>query len=400
MEQQRSIICIGTPAWEGNYVKSTVQLLSELAADYRILYVDYQYTMKDIVTTLLGKQHAPLRRMAGIDQRLREIRVNDTASVHVLTPPPVIPVNWITDRARYNAVQSLNAKIIGASIRSAMKQLQMEHPIVINAFNPSFGLPLAGRLDESLLVYYCYDNISAAPWLGKHGGALEEEFVRRADLIVTSSEALTERFPLHPEKTVVVKNGVDFELMKNGFSSVRNPQRPVAGYIGSIDERLDYELLDTVISRSPETTFRFIGRCTQQAFAERLLQNPNVELLGPQSPASLPDFLRDMDVCLIPFALNDFNRSIYPLKVNEYLAAGKPVVMTRFAHLPEFGGIVLTADSAASFHALMEQALASDSHDLQVLRQEFARYQSWTERAKDFSNALKYALQKQRVTGA
>lgn len=396
MSLKRDIICIGNPTWEGNYAKSTVQLLSELAQEYRVLYVDYQFTLKDIAATFFGKQQAPVKRMLGLSDRLRSLPLENGSSIFVLTPPPIIPANWIKNHSVYETVQSVNAQIILSSIRSAIKILKFTDPIVINAFNPSFGIQLHGKLQESLLLYYCYDNISAAGWLGRHGENSEKQFATMADIIITSSDQLANRFYSHSNKTFVVKNGVDFALMRNGFSTIREKSEHLVGYIGSIDDRLDYELLDYVIEHLKDYRFQFIGRSTNEQFTKRLSRHTNVELLGAHPLSSLPNFLREMDVCIIPFAKNEFNRSIYPLKVNEYLAAGKPVVMTSFADLPEFDGIVEIAESKEDFFLGIVRALALDSDEQRRVRQDFAQHHSWTYRAKDFSRVIESALYDRR----
>jgi glycosyltransferase involved in cell wall biosynthesis len=390
------IICIGNPAWDGDYAKSTVQLLSELAHDYRILYVDYQYTVKDIVTTIFGKQHAPIKRMLGISHRLRTLQLDNYAAISVLTPPPIIPANWIKNESLYHSIQYINAKIILSSIRNAMKKMEITNPIVINAFNPSLGIHLVNNLDESLLTYYCYDNISAAGWLGRHGAQSEKKFAKMTDCIVTSSDELKNRFREHHEKVFVVKNGVDFQLMKKGFSSVEQKLQRTIGYVGSIDDRLDYDLLDHVIGSMQEHRFQFIGRATQEKFLDRLKIHGNVELLGAHPVTFLPNFLREMDVCIIPFSKNEFNRSVYPLKVNEYLAAGKPIVMTPFAELPEFNGIVHTAETKEEFSAAITLAYSSDSDEQRMLRRDFAQYHSWSHRAKEFAAHIDSVPHKQR----
>jgi len=243
-------------------------------------------------------------------------------------------------------------------------------------------------LSESRLIYYCYDNISAAQWLGKHGGALEKEFAELADIIITSSSELSKRFPTHQSKTYVVKNGVDFQAMQQGASPIRLGGRSVVGYIGSIDDRLDYDLLDSVISHAQDKVFRFIGRTTSREFDERLRQHSNVELLGSHPASDLPRYLKDMDVCIIPFLRNEFTRSIYPLKVNEYLAAGKPVIMTRFADLSEFHRLVYTTDTVSEFKTSLIEALESNTIERQTERQNFARNQSWTKRAEEISTLI------------
>lgn len=391
MSGRQDMICIGTPAWEGNYTKSTVMLMKELSQKFRILYVDYQYTWKDAAMRLLGSGEAPLLRMTGLAPRLRTVESGTGAAIHVLTPPPIIPVQWIDSPALYHRVHSWNARLLRSSIRRAMRQLQFKDPVVVNAFNPSFGVPLAGGLDESLLVYYCYDNISAAGWLSKHGEAAERTFAQLADRIITSSDHLATRFPEHTSKVSVVKNGVDIGSMGSAFTeySERNP--PVVGYIGSIDERLDLDLLEQVMTSLPDHRFRFVGRVTEEQFRERLQRHPNAELLGPHPASALPAFLREMDVCIIPFAATEFNRSVYPMKVNEYLAAGKPVVMTPFADLPEFSGVVTVA-GRESFACAIQNAHRSDSTELRHLRQEFARFQSWSSRAASFAEIIRRDL--------
>ncbi|MBP6672357.1 MAG: teichuronic acid biosynthesis glycosyltransferase tuaH, partial [Bacteroidetes bacterium] len=100
--------------------------------------------------------------------------------------------------------------------------------------------------------------------------------------------------------------------------------------------------------------------------------------------------------CIIPFAKNEFNRSVYPLKVNEYLAAGKPVVMTDFAELPEFCGVVHSASTIMEFADFITLAIASDSDEHRKLRRDFAQYHSWTHRANDLSSIIESQLRRKR----
>lgn len=388
MSARKDMICIGTPAWDGNYAKSTIELLKELSGDFRILYVDYQYTLKDMAATLVGRQQAPLLRMSGLQRRLRTVEIGEKRSITVLTPPPFIPVNWIEHAPTYDRIHALNAARLLRTIRRAMHRLGMERPVVLNAFNPSLGIHCAGKLDESLLVYYCYDNISAAGWLGKHGERTEQEFVRMTDGIITSSDALRERFAGYDDALFTVKNGVDLELMNEAFTRTAAGGQRTVGYIGSIDERIDFPLLEDVIIAMPEHRFLFVGRITDASYRTRLARHHNVEHAGAHPLSALPAFLRRMDVCIIPFAQNDFNTGVYPMKVNEYLAAGKPVVMTPFAHLPEFDGVVHTAGTPHTFTSAITSSLLSDSDELRTLRREFAGFHSWEQRAQEFSTIL------------
>jgi len=151
------------------------------------------------------------------------------------------------------------------------------------------------------------------------------------------------------KKIFVVKNGVDTKLFK---VADQNPalktNQVVVGFVGSLDSRIDYKLLERLIRNSSEFHFRFIGRIVDETFNE-LRSLPNVEWIAPVSYAELPSLIQDFDIGIIPFVKSPFTKKIYPLKINEYLAMGKPVVMTSFAKLPEFDSIVKTADSPEEF---------------------------------------------------
>ena len=65
------IICISMTTWAGDYMKTVVHMMSQLAMEHRVLFVDYAFTWKDILLSLIGKSNAPISRMLGLKPRLR-----------------------------------------------------------------------------------------------------------------------------------------------------------------------------------------------------------------------------------------------------------------------------------------------------------------------------------------
>jgi glycosyltransferase involved in cell wall biosynthesis len=114
------------------------------------------------------------------------------------------------------------------------------------------------------------------------------------------------------------------------------------------------------------------------------IYNINVCLAGAFPATDLQGWVQQMDVCLIPFVKNKFTAGIYPLKINEYLAAGKPVVSTRFAPLQEFEEIVFLTE-AAQFGDAIQQALDNgEKTEYQV----FARKNDWMARAEQLEKII------------
>lgn len=378
------VICVGFPRWEGGgYLSSTVQLMKELARSLRVLYVDYPFTYKDM--WLSGQQESgsiPLAALAGKEPRLQQRQLSHGGSAHILRLPPFIPANFLRSAFAYDQLLKWNAGRATKAIRAAMDQLNWQAPIVINAFNPALGNGLAGKLDEQLLVYYCYDEISAAPWIARHGARHEQQFLQKADLTIVSSQGLYDHKASAAKQIALVKNGVDLGLFKtSGQRPSDLPEGPIIGYIGSVDDRLDYELLETIARSYPETPLVFLGRVVNERAAEQLSKWPNVHILGPRPPEQLGDYLAAFSVGLIPFVKNELTAGIYPLKINEYLALGVPVVSTCFADLSDFGDYIREGANTERF----VEAIASLLSGAQPVNVEagkaFAATNSWSGRA-------------------
>ncbi|MNY09104.1 putative teichuronic acid biosynthesis glycosyltransferase TuaH [compost metagenome] len=158
---------------------------------------------------------------------------------------------------------------------------------------------------------------------------------------------------------------------------------PVIGYLGNLEARFDYDLIAACAAARPDWSWVLIGP-VQPAYAARaevLRRLPNVHLLGPRPASSAPGYLKGFDVGIIPFVASAQTRAIYPLKLNEYLAAGLPVVMTPFAPLDGFAGTCWIAEGQAAFGAAIAQALAARSSEHREARMALARENDWSARA-------------------
>lgn len=383
------IVCVAQPSWNGPYAKSTVLLMKQIALRNRVLYVDYAFTWKDLFLSIFGKLDVPVLKMLGLKDRLRiSIVKNNEIRLAVLTLPPMLPLNFLPPGLLYKAFNSFNSWLAGFSIRKAARRIRFQKPVVINAFAPSLGLGLLHKLNEKLTIYYCYDEIKEAAWSGKHGGKMEQEFVEKSNAIIVSSDSLCKEKSILNKNIFVVKNGVDTNLFKtNGYVTAAKSKPVVIGFVGSLDNRIDYELLTEVIQNSPELHFRFIGRIVDLRFKE-LEKFSNVEWISPVSYNHLPALIQDFDIGIIPFVRSAFTEKIYPLKINEYLAMGKPVVMTSFALLPEFDLVTMRADSPDEFRRALISGIETDSVAKINQRIAFAQNNSWEERSKELNEIL------------
>jgi glycosyltransferase involved in cell wall biosynthesis len=399
MLEDQDIVCIALPAWDGNYEKSTVKLMSQLAKRNRVLYVEYPYTYKDILATWFGKQKAPVGRMLGTSNRLRKINLPENSFIHILTLPPVNSVNHIQNLAKHRRLLESNGKKIQKSVMQTMRKLNMKNPVVVNAFNPFVGLPLLNQLGESATLYYCYDEISMCNWTKNHGKALEEEFIGKADGVIVSSDGLMQTKSKLASNCYLVKNGVDFAHF-NKAADLRNKNKTAditVGYIGSLDNRIDYKLLAHLAEKLTDVKFEFVGRILEKNEVAKLDKLPNTKFWDAKRLEELPEFLKRFDAGIIPFVKNDLTAGIYPMKMNEYLAAGIPVISTDFAVFPEFGSFVTPASSHETFTQSVVETLCNDTPEKRKQRIAIAKGNSWEKRGEQIGEAIADVLHKKGV---
>lgn len=401
--KNENIVCVALPSWEGDYMKSTVHLMTRLAQSNKVLYVDYPRTWIDVVRGLLGRARVPFGRMFSSQKRIVRPEGLDDGDLHLMTLPPILPINFLPHGAAYRALRKLNGWLVARSIRKAQRRLNMDQPVVINAFMPGLGLELTGALNEKATIYYCYDEISEANWVGRHGAIEEKQYIETVDTVITTSDALWEAKERRANHCYVVKNGVDFPLFQSigTLRSVRLAESragaPRIGFVGSIDARVDGDLIVSMAAMRPTWSFEFVGPVVEEAVGAQLKAMDNIILSGPARPDELPERMKHFDAGIIPFRQSEFTRFIYPIKVNEYLAAGLPVVMTDFAQLDDLRGAVEIADDAVAFVEALERGMRKDNEQLRKTRASFASLNSWGVRTAQFSRIVAQQIEAPRA---
>jgi glycosyltransferase involved in cell wall biosynthesis len=164
----------------------------------------------------------------------------------------------------------------------------------------------------------------------------------------------------------------------------------VACYVGHFDKRLDGELMIGVTERLPGWTFVLAGRVSHR-LGPRLVRLPNVVSLGTLPLADVPAVIAGANACLMPYRADGWADTLFPLKLIEYLAAGKPVVSTPIRAAREFADVVTLASDQAEFAEALEAAVATDSPDARRRRIERVDGFSWERRIDQMQNAIEAA---------
>jgi glycosyltransferase involved in cell wall biosynthesis len=225
------------------------------------------------------------------------------------------------------------------------------------------ALDVAQSLDPGRLVYDVMDDLASFKDAPRGLVLRQRRLLSQADVVFTGGPSL--------HRGIVRQRKHEVHLFRSGVETahyarsrtLRQPrERPVAGYVGVVDERLDLALLGDLARMLPDWTLRVVGPVAKIG-EDALPRAANLEYPGLTPYDELPAVMAGFDVALMPFALNEATRSISPTKTLEYLAAGLPVVSTRVADVvSDYSDVVHLADDGAQFAAACREVLLHDPH--------------------------------------
>jgi glycosyltransferase involved in cell wall biosynthesis len=234
------------------------------------------------------------------------------------------------------------------------------------------------------------------PKLRQRLEAAERQLSEKVAVVLTTAQVLYDKFMTYNPRTFLIRNAVDLTRYRDVvrpedpavFSRVEALGRPgIVCYQGSIASWVDFDLLDSVMAKTPEMSFLFVGMVDVRVRRDfrRLGRHRNFHYLGVVNPDVLPWVLSKIDVGIIPFKINDLIRATNPIKLYEFLAAGKPVVATPMLEVMRYAakGIVDTAADPDAFAASLRQmtALSADPA-ARAERLKIADENSWESRFK------------------
>jgi GT2 family glycosyltransferase/glycosyltransferase involved in cell wall biosynthesis len=257
---------------------------------------------------------------------------------------------------------------------------------VVSLVQHPYWAKLAQALPDSRLVYDCLDHHEGFDNSGEGIGALERKLLANADVVVTTSQWLHDFAATYNPNVSLIRNAAEFDWFSVRPNSVfRDPTgRQVIGYFGAIATWMDMELLCEVARAFPECLLLLVG-ADECGARKQLVEFDNVLMTGEVSYADLPSYLYGMDVCLLPFRIMPLTLATNPVKIYEYLSAGKPVVAVNLPEMAQFGSLVETATTREGFVEKVRGLLtSSDNGTLCEARREYAAQNTWRHRVDDF----------------
>lgn len=368
----RDIIIIADEPWEGGVWRRRHHVAWRLAKNNRVLFVD------------------PPLREAGESIGVRH-RGRNLYSVAVRKP---FPEKVVRDKVR---ISWLNKFFVRKDLKQLAKMMGFTSPILWINFSTS-QYDYFDLFNERLIVSDWYDMFTeffgwSTDKYRKENAAKTSKILKKADVIFAVSKEISDHLKKIRDDIYFIPHGVDYDIFEltveeePKIRDIRGLKGPKIGYLGAIQHKVDFQLLCYIVKNRPDWRVILAGRKSINNEIDnddfnQLLTNGNMIYIGEIVREQIPNYLASMDVCVVPFKKIEWTRYVSgPLKLWEYMAAGKPIVATDRGSKYECEQFVKVAGNKEEFVRLVDDALWNGNNpSLIEARKKVAKQNSWDDR--------------------
>ncbi len=303
-------------------------------------------------------------------------RPDDGEGLTVYDPPAHLPMTY----KPASAARFLRARRLAQAREELVRRGARR--IVLYIWRPRYANAL-DLVEHDVSLYHVVDEYSFSSE-DPPTPPNERRLIEDVDRLIVHSPALIDKKG-RPD-TDYVPNGVDYASFAEPCAEpgdLASIGRPRVGYCGYVKHQMDWDLLEALVQRHVDWNWVIVGKLRHQdltARVEAFERRPNVHFLGEKSTEELARYPQHFDVCIMPYVRDGYTKYIYPLKLHEYLAAGRPTVGTPIRTLRDFGDVVELAESVDEWSAAIERSLGpgANSPEAKERRQRVARQHDWS----------------------
>lgn len=379
--------------------KETTQILCVSTSNYEPIPTRKQNVMNRLDDTEVLYFDPPVSFLAPLKDRNAKKRLvayrkpgtHPKGHITVYATPPVLPFF-----NRYRWINRINQRRLAGYLKRRMKEKGILKP-VLWCYSPT-SCDLVDLVPHSGLVYDCVDRHSAYPGMIDPVvvDQMEQDLAQKADQVFCTAKGLYNTLVQYNRSTQLIPNGAAFELFSQVASlesENTNLNGPIFGFVGMLQDCIDYDCIEAVAQAFPKGEVVLVGRALPGVDLGPLERHPNIRFAGLVPQSDLPSIIATFDVCINAFRGDRLSEDVSPLKFYEYLATGKPIVSTRVPRqVEDFADVVYLADNPTDFVIKCKEALRESDEDkgadLRKRRMEYGRASSWDHRVSEMVQIL------------
>jgi teichuronic acid biosynthesis glycosyltransferase TuaH len=376
--KNRDIVLFSFQPWNSDIAFNFKDMAYELARYNRVLFIDRARDRNTVLKNLLSPKPA-----AGENPPyLEEIMDN----FWVLHPKSILESgNWSPNYRLFDFFNRINNKRLAVEIKQSIRDLGFKNSLLINDNDFYRGLYMKSLLPVREYIYYIRDYLTCQPFFEKFGPRCEMDMIRKANLVIANSAYLAQYAGQWNPNSVDIGQGCNLgEFIVDGLKEpgdLRDIPRPIIGYCGAITAmRLDEELLLHIADALPAMSLVMVGGSDEKFEKSALRSRKNVFFLGSKKPEETPFYVSHFTVCINPQLINLLTIGNYPRKIDEYLAAGKPVVATATQAMEMFSAYTRLCHTPQDYVDNIKDLVGESketAEENKIKRREFALTHTW-----------------------
>jgi len=380
--ENRDFIIFGLQAWDIPIGSTCKYTATEISRKNRVLFVNPPLMRSSLLKNANNPQVQRRKRiLEGKETDLIQV----SPSLWVLYPRMVSEsINWIPFHWLFDWFNYANERTLASKIRKATSELGFRDCIILNDNSMLTGYFLKELLNPGLYIYLLRDAVTLVAYHRKHGSLLEPKLIAKSDITVTNSEYFCTYASRYNPNSHMIGQGCDVSMYSDPDGTLPVPDdvsgipRPIIGYTGALTTiRLDPGILIYVAKERPDWHLVLVGPEDAVFQNSELHQLSNVHFFGRKDPEELPGYVKAFDVAINPQILNPITDVNYPLKIDEYLAMGKPVVATKTTFMAYFKDYACLASTYQEWIQCIEKTLPETSGECIARRKALASEHSW-----------------------
>jgi len=358
--KDRDIICISSIDWDFIW-QGHQQIMSTLARNgNRVLFIENTGVrppnFRDL-PRLKKRIHNWLHSVKGIRKESDDLFIYS---------PLILPFPYS------RLARCINKHLIMSVLRRWIRSAGFKNPIIWTFLPTGIVLDIINSLDSSLVIYYCIDNFSASSNLAGKIKKSEEKVIATADMVFVTAKNLYDWCSRYNQNVHMFPFGVNLAVYEKAKredlpvpADILSVKHPIVGYVGGVHKWIDFELIAFLAQKHKDKSFVFVGPI--QTSVDSLKELPNIYFLGQKQYEALPGYVKNFDVCVIPYLITEYTKNVYPTKLTEYLALGKAVVSTAIPEVTAFNerhdGVVYVGSSKEEFSSMLDKAVSQRASD-------------------------------------
>jgi glycosyltransferase involved in cell wall biosynthesis len=382
MLENKTVIILSTIEWDFLWQRHQILATFFSRISKKVIYVES-----------LGMRNPDFRDIGRIFRRLinffkRSLRSKGSREKDQI-PKNLILLSPLVLPSTLKIFKTINRKLLIPLLSKIIGDQGAERSLIYNFSPTQAALDMIDILNPSLVIYDCTDNFIEFPGVPKDIEQTEETILKQSDLVFATSDYLFQKIKKVRSDVIHVPAGVDYDHFSQADQGITEQIKTLVFFGGITSQRIDYKLIQEVAKQKPDCVIQMIGPVLSKI--EEF--PPNVEFPGTVRYEHLPAYLELCDCLFLPYRINEYTKAIFPAKLYECLATGKPIIATALPSFSEFHNELYIVKNAEECVMIIENIKQHKNERKYQARKELARKNSWESRFNEIVSSIERKIE-------